>query len=235
VRLEAFRGEKVVWFIDLETTQHHDTPVLTISQTDVIGLGLPLNRQDGRITISMTEGTFCSNEEVPALLSGNDFKKIICGKSATYIGSDGLSVAGCSLIVRAAEDGSTPGGRVRGVDEERLSHRRTVAAVIVETTSSGIVMAEEGYHYHGWNGELNGVNVYFSGKAPSTEQIEGIATRGGKCFNKNEPTKSDPMSLLVVKEGSEWRETRKGKIALDLKYNIPIAYIAELDDVLRSE
>ena len=111
----------------------------------------------------------------------------------------------------------------------------TAYPLAVESISSGIFTAEEGYRYHGWNGELKGINVYFSGKAPSTEQIEGIASRGGKCFNKNEPTKSDPMSLLVVKKECQWRETYKGRIALDLKYNIPIAYIAELDDVLQAK
>jgi hypothetical protein len=193
----------------------------------------------------MTEGTFSSNEEVPALLSGKDFKKMICGKSATYIGSDGLRVAGCSLIVRAAEDGSTPGERVRGMIERR-SQRRTGAALKVESTpsrivgaalrvesiSSGIFTAPEGYQYHEWNGELNGANVYFSGKAPSTEQIKGIAERGGKCFQKGEPTKTDPMSLLVVKKGSTWHEKLKGKLALFLGNNIPIATFEELDEVL---
>jgi hypothetical protein len=170
----------------------------------------------------MTEGYFSSSQEVPALLSSNDFKNMICGKSASYIGRDGQNVAGCSLIVRAAEDGSTPGGRVRGV--------RAVAAVKVESISSGIVRAGEGYDYHEWNGELSGLNVYFAGKLPSDEQIDGIKSRGGNCLFY-EPSKSNPMSLLVVM-GTRWHGTIKGKLALTLGKNIPIATFEELDDIL---
>jgi hypothetical protein len=233
VRLGALRGgTREVWFVNLETTHENGTTMLSISHTDVIGLGLPLTSRTGRLRISMTEGSFSSNEEVPALISGRDFKKMVCGQGATYIGSDGQSVAGCSLIVRAAEDGSTPGGRVRGVIT-KSSYLRIGAALKVESTSSGIVTAEEGYEYHEWNGELSGLNVYFAGKMPSKEQTDGIAARGGNCFHY-EPSMSNPMSLLVVK-GTQWRWTLKGMNALNLDKKIPVATFEELDEVLRAE
>jgi hypothetical protein len=55
-----------------------------------------------------------------------------------------------------------------------------------------------------WDGTLSDQNVYFSGKSPSDYQISAITTRGGTCIMTG-LMKSRPLTLLIVKETSDWR------------------------------
>jgi hypothetical protein len=90
--------------------------------------------------------------------------------------------------------------------------------------------AEE--EYIEWDCELDGRNVYFTGKSPSDKQVAGIVALGGTC-HLGLLTKSNPMSLLVAKYTSAWRKTAKGLFAL--KNKVPVAFFEQLDEVLAGE
>ena len=92
--------------------------------------------------------------------------------------------------------------------------------------------AEE--EYLEWDGELDGLNVYFSGMSPSDKQVADIEALGGTCC-LGALTKKNPMSLLVVKESSAWRKTPKGVFALDADNEVPVAFFEQLDEVLAGE
>jgi hypothetical protein len=45
----------------------------------------------------------------------------------------------------------------------------------------------------------------------------------------------NPISLLVVKESSSWRQTPKGKFALELGKEVSVAFFEQLDKVFAGE
>ncbi|XRB22304.1 hypothetical protein RI054_30g121550 [Pseudoscourfieldia marina] len=84
-----------------------------------------------------------------------------------------------------------------------------------------------------WDGSLDGRNVYFSRKTPSSEQIASISRHGGKCFLTN-VTLKNPMGLLIVDSSHcNWRETAKVEHAIS--NDVPVASFEELDEVLAGE
>jgi hypothetical protein len=170
------------------------------------------------------------------LVLSEPFRAAYAKTSSRYGGSEGVALPDAPPASFVPPPCEASGAFVLGgplfLTARGLGGAEAAAAAADFVASHESADAEEAYLE--WDGELDGRNVYFSGKRPSDEQVAVIEALGGTC-HFGALTKKNPMSLLVVKEDSAWRETLKSKFALDAANEVPVAFFELLDEVLAGE